>query len=647
MAAKQIIAAIDVGGTFTDGVLVRGREVLTCKVPSTPHDPGLAVAHALHRLGGADLLIHGTTVATNALLQGRLGRVALVTTKGFRDVLAIGRQNRAPADLYALEPAARSELVPRELRFEVAERIGPDGAVELKLTRAEVARVCRQLAEARVQAVALCLLHSYANPAHEKQLGDALRKAGVPVVLSSELAPEFREYERSLVTAANAALLPVARDYIDGLTGKLGRTRVVLMHSAGGWLPSEIAAVEPVKLALSGPAGGIAGVRAALDADGFDSGIAFDVGGTSTDVALVTREPRLRAVTEIAGLPLRTPSLDIHTIGAGGGSLAFIDAAGALQVGPQSAGAQPGPACYGRGGEHATLTDALMVLGRLPAELKLGGELALLPARAESAVRQLGPLKPTADAIRRVALAGIERALRRVSVERGVAVQNIPLVPFGGAGGLLACDLAELLGTELVLVPRHPGLLCALGMLHTPASRDLSRTLLLSESTHTLQSATRAGKELADRATAELRHCGLRGPFKTELSIDVRYVGQSFELNVPLTRDWKQLFEAAHLREFHFVRPGSPAEVVNVRVRVSARATRPKSAEPIRRDGRPQPWTRSASGEPVFRRDELPVGHELAGPSIVTELSSCLYINRGWKLRVTRSGQLLLKRGAP
>lgn len=645
MTAGHSIAAIDVGGTFTDGVLVRGREVLTCKVPSTPHDPGLAVAEALSRLGGANLLIHGTTVATNALLQGKLGRVALVTTRGFRDVLAIGRQSRAPADLYALEPAARNELVPRELRFEAAERLGPDGSVERKLTRAEVARVCKLLAAAKVQAVAVCLLHSYANPEHEQQLGRALRKAGMAVVLSSDLAPEFREYERSLVTAANAALLPVARDYIDGLTGKLGHTRVVLMHSAGGWLPAEIAAAEPVKLALSGPAGGIAGVRAALDADGFESGIAFDVGGTSTDVALVAPEPRLRATTEIAGLPLRTPSLDIHTIGAGGGSLAWIDAAGALQVGPQSAGAVPGPACYGRGGEQATLTDALLLLGRLPKDLKLAGELSLHAANAEAAVRRLGPLKPTADAIRRVALAGIERALRRVSVERGVAVQNIPLVPFGGAGGLLACDLAELLGTGLVLVPRHPGLLCALGMLHTPASRDLSRTLLLAEGTRALQSATRAGKELAAHASDDLRRCSLKGPVTTEVSIDVRYLGQSFELNVPLSRDWKRAFEAAHQREFHFAREGSPAEIVNVRVRVSARVPRPQ-AESRTRKGQPKPWTRAASGEPVYRRDELPTGHELAGPAIVTELSSCLYVNRGWKLRVTGSGQLLLKRGA-
>lgn len=646
MAASRTIAAIDVGGTFTDGVLVRGREVVTCKVPSTPHDPGIAVAEALQRLGGAELLVHGTTVATNALLQGRLGRVALVTTRGFRDVLAIGRQNRDSSDLYALEPHQRDALIPRELRFEVAERVGPDGSVESALTRAEIARVCKEVRAAKVQAVAVCLLHSYANAAHEAQLGQALRKLKMPVVLSSDLAPEFREYERSLVTAANAALLPIVQQYIAGLTTKLGSTRVVLMHSAGGWLPAAIAAREPVKLALSGPAGGIAGVRAALDADGFDSGIAFDVGGTSTDVALVAQDVRLRATTEIAGLPLRTPSLDIHTIGAGGGSLAWLDAAGALEVGPQSAGAMPGPACYGRGGTLPTLTDALVVLGRLPASLRLGGELVLQPKPAVEAVKRLGPVKHAAEAIRRVALAGIERALRRVSVERGVPVHDLPLVPFGGAGGLLACDLAMLLGTRRVLVPQHPGLLCAVGMLHTQASRDLSRTLLLPESKSVLQQATKVARELQQRATTELRACGLSGPFVTEPSIDVRYVGQGFELRVPLVTDWKQRFEAEHRREFHFDRPGAMAEIVNVRVRVCGQHKAPACG--VRHNkGNPRPVEQAAAGEPVYWRDDLPTGLRLRGPAIVTELSSCLYLNKGWSLVVTEAAQLLLTQDTP
>lgn len=617
---------------------------MTCKVPSTPADPGLAVADALQRLGGADLLVHGTTVATNALLEGKLGRVALVTTRGFRDVLAIGRQNRDPADLYALEPAQREMLVRRELRIECDERLEPDGRVAHKLTRPEIQRVVAQVQALQPQAVAVCLLHSYANPAHEQLLGRALAKLGVPVTLSSELAPEFREYERSLVTAANAGLVPKLRDYIGGLQKRVHPTRVVLTHSAGGWLPAEIAAIEPVKLALSGPAGGIAGVRNALDAEGIDTGVAFDVGGTSTDVSLVGRHATLRPETPIAGLPLRTPSLDIHTIGAGGGSIAWLDAGSALHVGPQSAGADPGPACYGRGGTQATLTDALLALGRMPADLKLGGEMPLHARAAQEALKRLdrgAQPRKLADAILRVALAGIERALRRVTVERGHSVEGMALVPFGGAGGLLACDLAELLGIEQVLVPRAPGLLCALGMLHTPASRDLSHTVLLPGGKQALSHARQVADEMTRRAEAELRACGLRGPFKARAGLDVRYVGQSFELQVPLTKNWKQAFIAAHAQHYHFHRGDAPAEIVNVRVRVEARQQLPRLPEV-------SALATAAAGSsgkvPVYVRESLTIGGKLEGPGIVTELSSCLYLKQGWSLTVTREGQLSITR---
>lgn len=643
---EHTIAAIDVGGTFTDAVLVRDGIVSRCKVPSTPDDPGRAVADALARLGGADLLVHGTTVATNALLERKLARVALVTTQGFRDVLAIGRQNRDPADLYALNPRQRDPLVPRELRVECRERIGPQGQVELPLTKAEIARVVQQVRKAAPEAIAICLLHSYANPKHERALGKALGRLGVPVTLSFELAPEFREYERSLVTAANAALMPRVGAYCRGLGAKLGGTRLVLMHSAGGWLPAEIAAREPVKLALSGPAGGIAGVRAALDLEGIESGVAFDVGGTSTDVSLVGPQARLRGVTEISGWPLRTPSLDIHTIGAGGGSIARFDGAGALQVGPQSAGAWPGPACYGRGGTQPTLTDALVVLGRLPAQLKLGGELALSADLARRAVASLGAPDRTARGVMRVALAGIERALRRVSVERGHSVADTPLVPFGGAGGLIACDLAELIGTDTVLVPRDPGLLCAIGMLYTPASRDLSRTVLLGQSASALAQARSVARELESRAVGELHDCGLKGPFAAQASLDVRYQGQSFELNVPLHPDWKKQFDAEHARQFHFDHAEAAAEIVNVRVRVAPTHS-PPAVTLKSPPGNPRPWCRSASGEPVYARDDLPVGLSLQGPAIITELSSCLYLKSGWQLRVSQSGQLLVTRSRP
>lgn len=645
MASKPTVAAIDVGGTFTDACVLRDGRLLRCKLPSTPDDPGRAVAEALARLGAADLLIHGTTVATNALLEKKLARVAFVTTRGFRDVLAIGRQNRAPEDLYQLEPGQRDQLVPRELRVECSERLEPDGTVSGKLTRQEVNRVVEEVRSLNAEAVAVCLLHSYANSKHELALGRALRKLKLPVVLSSELAPEFREYERSLVTAANAGLMPMLQTYIARLERRLKPTRIVLMHSAGGWLPASIAAAEPVKLALSGPAGGIAGVRQALDAEAIDAGVAFDIGGTSTDVSLVTKTPPLRSETPIAGLPLRTPSLDIHTIGAGGGSIAWFDGGGALHVGPESAGASPGPACYGRGGTRATLTDALLVLGRLPADLKLGGELVLHPNRSVEALKRLDNStapKRLADAIVRVALAGIERALRRVTVERGHRVDAMALVPFGGGGGLLACDLAELLGIETVLIPRDPGLLCALGMLHTPASRDLSRTLLLHETAAAIEVARNAAADLQQRAAEELTACGLVGPFKVKASLDVRYQGQSFELNVPLTKSWRREFAQAHERQYHFNRGDAPTEIVNVRVRVEARQ-RAVKLPGYAAAGKAEPTGRSGAA-PIYDRESLAVGLSLAGPAIVTELSSCLYLKAGWSLKVTPAGQLKLTR---
>ncbi len=652
MKAMPTIAAIDTGGTFTDAVRFDGRSLTRAKVPTTPEDPSRGVAQALAQLGGADLLIHGTTTATNALLEGRLAPVVFITTRGMGDVLAIGRQNRDPRDLYALAPRQRNELVPRSHRLEVGERLGPQGQVELALTAGEIEAARQAVAALKPQAVAVCLLHSYANPAHERALADGLRELGIPVVLSSELAPEFREYERSLVTAANAGLMPLLRSYIDALEQRVAPARVVIMHSAGGWLPAALASREPVKLALSGPAGGIAGVRAALDAEGCDSGVAFDVGGTSTDVSLVTREARLRPVTEIAGLPLRTPSLDIHTIGSGGGSLAWLDAAGALQVGPQSAGAKPGPACYGRGGKQATLTDALVVLGRLPGSLKLGGALELNHDLAQRACASLfvgqkgkGPqARATAAAMVRVALAGIERALRRVTVERGIDARGLPLVPFGGAGGLIACELAELLDMKTILVPRDPGLLCALGMLQTPASRDFARTLLLNGADRRcLSKARRAARELQQRGRSELHASGLRGPFKSTASLDVRYLGQSFELNVPLTTDWRRHFDAAHLREFGDVHSGRGAEIVNVRVCVWAEQRRLISAPKL---PRARPQARTWQGVPVFERDDLPLGFRLRGPAIVTELSSCLWLAEGWKLEVKKSGALMVTRQA-
>lgn len=639
-----IIAAIDVGGTFTDACLIKNGQVLTCKVPSTPDDPSLAVIDALTKLGGADILIHGTTVATNALLEGKLARTAIICTKGFKDVLAIGRQNRAPKDLYSIQPSQRNPLIPAELRLEVAERIGPDGDIEIKLTHQELVKITEEVARLKLDAVAICLLHSYANDKHECAVGRALRKLKLPVVLSSDLAPEFREYERSLVTAANAGLMPLMQRYIQRLELAIRPTALLLMHSAGGWLPASIAATEPIRLALSGPAGGITGVRNALDIEGFDDGVAFDIGGTSTDVSLVRKQAHIRAETPIAGLPLRTPSLDIHTIGAGGGSIACFSSGGALQVGPESAGANPGPACYGHGGTRPTLTDALLQLGRLPSEIRLGGEMVLQPKESSKVLRGIdkNPTK-AAKAVLQVALAGIERALRKVTVECGMAVDDMPLVPFGGAGGLLACDLAELLGMNTILVPYSPGLLCALGMLSTQASRDVSYTVLLPGSDEGYEIAVDVSRQLSEQAEGELRDGGVTGRFKMTRTIDVRYEGQSFDLNIPMSKNWRKAFESAHDRVYKTgYRTTADCEIVAVRVHVEAgsRIGRTPVWKSPSSKGKP---VSGANVTPVYERKTLKARQVIQGPAIVTELSTCVYVKIGWAATISETGQILLQ----
>ncbi len=633
---------MDTGGTFTDACLLTGQDIQTVKVLSTPDDPSRAVAECVDALGGADLVIHGTTVATNALLEDRLGKTVHITTKGFRDVLATGRQQRHPDDLYSMAPRQRNELIPRQRRLEINERIGPNGEIEHALTDREIQRIIKTVKRQRPESVSVCLLHSYANGDHERRLGNALISAGFQVTLSCDLAPEFREYERSLVTAANAALVPVVSPYIEKLRARLGDVRVVLMHSSAGWLPPDIAAREPIRLALSGPAGGVVGAQSVLRTSGIERGLAFDVGGTSTDISVVTTETRLRSVTEVAGLPLRTPSLEIETIGAGGGSIASFDSLGGLNVGPRSAGATPGPACYDKGGKHATLTDALVVLGRIPATLRLGGRMAVRKDLAETALRRLSKTYTpyaTAKAVLQVALANIERAIRRVTIQRGLDVSSMALVPFGGAGGVLACDLAELLGMATVLVPRHPGLLSAAGMLAAPASRDLSRTVLgVADDDDVLMNVA---ESLVQSGENELRDSGVTGRMKVRQSLDVRYRGQSFELNVPLRRGWQGLFHREHDREFGYSNDTDSVEVVNVRVRVEAPISQRRTkSETLGRSKSVE----ISSGE--IERDDIPVGATVRGASIVTEMSSCLYVGKGWSATMEPSGSLLLKREA-
>ncbi|HWQ14564.1 MAG TPA: hydantoinase/oxoprolinase family protein, partial [Roseiflexaceae bacterium] len=590
------ILGIDIGGTFTDFVLLRGGRVHVHKLLSTPEDPSRALLQGVADLGAPAAVVHGTTVATNALLERRGAPTALVATAGFGDVLAIGRGDRP--SLYDLDVARPAPIIPEDVVFEVRERILHDGAVLQPLEPAELERLASWLARQPVEAVAICLLHSYANPAHEQLIVERLhdgtfQRANVPtrfISASHRVLPEQREYERASTTAVNAYVAPALGRYLARVEGALaaqGMRSLRIMASDGGSMGLATARELPARATLSGPAGGVVGARFVAGRAGFDRVITFDMGGTSTDVALCDGSLPRSAESRVGGLPVRLPSLDIHTVGAGGGSLARLDAGGALRVGPQSAGADPGPACYGRG-TQPTVTDANLLLGRLQPQAFLGGRMALDVARAETALAPLAAaLYPAADGrpmtddrrrmrdderpatddqtgaevregvpistgidssvvgrrsmlrtalgVVRVANAAMERAIRAISVERGDDPRDFVLVAFGGAGPLHAAYLAEALGMRRVLVPRYPGVLSALGMLAAHVTRSASRALLAPLDALD-PAALRAHMDgLAAEGLAALAADGEPPErCRVDFALDLRYAGQSYEITTPL-----------------------------------------------------------------------------------------------------------------
>ncbi len=653
---------IDTGGTFTDFVLVddRGTILRTHKRLSTPDDPARAVIEGLAVLLGASAecaaVVHGTTVATNALLEGKGAAVAFVTTAGFEDTLHLGRQNRP--DLYALHPRRPDPPVARDRCVGVPERMRHDGTAIAPLSDAAVAATARRVAALGVESVAVSLLHGYANPEHERRIARALRQAmpDVPVTVSHELLPELREYERAATCVANAAVAPTIVRYLSKLeaalapAGRGGGLRI--MASDGGALPVEAICRSPVQTMLSGPAGGVLGAMAMAQAAGVERVVGLDMGGTSTDVSLChAATGRVSYTTEsvIGSLPVRLPIIDIHTVGAGGGSIAWLDGGGALRVGPQSAGADPGPACYGRQGAQltATVTDAHVVLGHLPADRPLGGDLRLDEAAARRAVaavaQRLGSsVERAAEGILRVADATMARAIQRISVQRGHDARDCTLVPFGGAGGLHACRLAAMLGMRRVLVPVHPGLLSALGMLTAPPRYAFS---------HAVMTRVEPGRPVASprlsQVMEELRRLGEAAldadgvptsHRRFEPGVDLRYAGQSFELTVPLDDRTLDAFAAEHGRLYGYVAPDRAIEVVAARLVAVGPAPSLQWPSPPRRD--------AAVSHRVISRDDLGPGDMLAGPRIVTELSATTLVPAGWRLTVHDTGQLLIEPGA-
>ncbi len=643
--APTVLVGADTGGTFTDLVAVVGGRLVVAKARSTPERPDDAVLEALRTIvppGTAVRLHYGSTVATNALLERRGARVLLVTTAGFEDVLEIGRQDRP--DLYALEPTRRPVLVPSRLRLGVRERALADGRIAVPLAAGALRAVVR--AARRVDAVAICFLHSYVAPQHERRIERALRGLGLHVTASHRLLREYREYERTATTVVNAYVGPPMARHLRGLARRV-RGALHVMQSNGGLIDAATAGREAVRTVLSGPAGGVVGATAIARAAGVTRLITFDMGGTSTDTSVVDGVARPRTDTVIDELPIRVPTLDIHTVGAGGGSLARIDAGGALRVGPESAGADPGPACYGRG-TLPTVTDAHLVLGRLAWDRFLGGTFRLDPARAQAAIeplaRRLGwSVAAAAEGIVAVANAAMERAVRVITIERGLDPRAFTLAPFGGAGGLHGAELADALGIAEVFVPRHPGLLSAWGMLAAPTIRDFSATLRTTEPrTAALRTRVRALERAARRA--------LPGATDVERTLDVRYVGQSYEVNVPFGMAWRETFHAAHERRFGHADPARAVEVVTLRVRVRGDGVLPPTPRPRQRRSAAPLATRTvrvggrATQAAVYERDALGAGQKIAGPAVICEYSATTFVPPSWRLEVDRHGNLRMER---
>ncbi|HEX6384322.1 MAG TPA: hydantoinase/oxoprolinase family protein [Anaerolineae bacterium] len=675
---------VDTGGTFTDFVwLDEDGRFQIHKQLSTPDDPSQAILAGVAVLNVPEAagVVHGSTVATNALLERRGARTALITTAGFADVLAIGRQNRP--DLYALVPQKPEPLVPRRWRFEVKERVTAQGEILIPLDKEDLAPILAQIEADQIESVAICLLFSFLRPEHEQEVKQMIEEwrssllSTLHLSLSSEILPEYREYERTSTTVINAYVAPLMSRYLSRLAEGLRPRRLTVMQSNGGVIAAATAGGQAARTALSGPAGGVVGAHFVAGQAGFDDIITFDMGGTSTDVALCPGRLPTTAEGEIAGMPLRLPIIDIHTVGAGGGSLAYLDAGGALHVGPQSAGAEPGPACYQKETgdwrleiRQATTTDANLVLGRLDADRFLGGTMRLNEAAAREALGRLVEAmaadspESAAWGVIQVANANMGRAIRRISVERGYDPRRFTLVAFGGAGPLHACELAQSLQILRVLVPTIPGVLSALGMLVAAPTKDYSQTVM-----HQIEAPGAWDEDrdawlraqfapLEEKAPAKMTAEG-HDPTTISLhhSLDIRYAGQSHELTIPYAVRNRQysspinLFHAAHETRYGYQQPGEAVEIVTLRLSAVAPVAPPLlpqqplgngdasaaliGEKPVWFEQRPVP-TR------LYEREKLRPGNRFAGPGIVFQYDTTTVIPPQWQAAVDTFSNLIL-----
>jgi N-methylhydantoinase A len=652
-----VLLGVDVGGTFTDAVLFDGAALYTAKLPTTPADQSAAVIAAVEQVlaragaSGAEVEVfsHGMTVGTNALLEERGARTALIATRGFADTLEIGRQDRP--ELYRLCAPKPRPLVEPELRFEAAERVGPRGTVEA-LDEAEPNRLCEALRQSGAESVAICLLFSYVEPEHERRIAEHLRRRlpDVHVSASHEVLPRFREYERCSTTTIDAYLSPLLGLYLERLgeaAAGAGLPPPLVMRSSGGVAEAAEAARAGAWSVLSGPAGGAVGAGLIASLSGNGNALGFDMGGTSCDVCVVEDgKVRRTDAREIGGRTIQLPMVDVHTVGAGGGSIGWRDSGGALQVGPRSAGAEPGPACYGRGGSEPTVTDANLLLGRLPADSQLAGGVSLDRDAAAAAVGSLAALfgietLAAAEGIVRVANQEMVRALRVITVERGIDPRGFALLPFGGAGPMHAAEVAAELGVERILCPRAGGVLSALGLCASERRRDTARTVMLSGAELT---ASRIATEV-EELIATLGG-GMEGA-EAEIVYEMRYAGQAFELPVPGPprpdpADLAERFAAAHEERYGHRDPETDVVLVHIRLAMVEAVARPRpaaamggieeAARQVRFGGE---WheARVLRGEPA-------AGFAATGPAVFELPEATFVLPPGWQSVVDSAGTI-------
>lgn len=636
----MIIIGVDTGGTFTDFIYKKGDKWGVYKTLSTPSNPAEAVLKGINYItdGASANIIHGTTVATNAILERKGVKTAIITNKGFEDIIEIGRQNRK--ELYNLNYKRREHLVPPSLRFSIQCRINADGDEIIPLNFNEIDSVISKLKSSEVEAVAVSFLFSFLNDNHEKEIGKILEKEGIFVCLSSDIIPEFREYERLSTTVVNAYVSPIMNRYLTFIKDNLKDSRFSVMQSNGGIISADTAIKESVRTILSGPAGGAVGAFEIAKMSGFEKVITFDMGGTSTDVSLINGALSMSVESEIDGFPVRVPMIEINTVGAGGGSIAFKDSGGALRVGPRSAGAFPGPICYGKG-EEITVTDANLFLNRLFPEHFLGGNFKLDKARLDKYFKNLSKKFnlseiELAEGILEIANSNMEKAIRKISIEKGYNPSEFILFSFGGAGGLHAAFLAQMLDIPKVLVPKNPGILSALGMILSDIVKDYSKTVMIKDNLD-YEKILPLYNELIQRGFQEMqKESVLKNGISYNLMADLRYQGQSYEITVDFNERFLENFHTKHEKYYGYSYSGKKVELVNIRVRFTGKTEKPQFIPSKERVTDLDERAILKEEGVIFKgklektvfydRDRLKYGNIFTGPAVVVEYSSTTVI---------------------